>query len=140
MATAKHGRRGRLYLEMGPNPTGTGAVSAVPMLVDWSIDRTTDKVDTTSCDSENKEYVQGFGDYKGQFSANMDADSDQLYAAADGLARNHIFYPDRDAAAGKRRYNYGPVMLDCSESGGVSAKLGQNGTFQAAGTIGRAFV
>lgn len=137
MATAKHGRKGRILLD-----TSAGADSAatpVPMLVDWSIDRTTDSVETTSCDSDNKEYVSGYADYTGTFNANMDADSDALYAAADGLARMHYFYPDRDAVAGKRRYNYGLIMLDASESGGVTAKLGQAVTFKAAGPITRVF-
>ena len=138
MATAKHGRKGLIYLDMSAGANSMASV--VPMLVDWSIDRTTDTVEVTSCDSSNKEYVSGFADYAGTLSANMDADSDQLYAAADGQARMHYFYPDRDAVAGKRRYNYGLIRLDASESGGVSAKLGQSVTFKAAGAITRVFV
>lgn len=137
---AKHGRKGRLFLEVGANPTGTGPVSAIPMLVDWSVDRSTDDVDMTSTDDDNKVYVQGLPDYKGTFNLNMDSESDQLYACADGLARNHIFYPDRDAAVGKRRYNVGPIMLSASESGGVTAGLKQSVTFKAAGSVVRAFV
>jgi hypothetical protein len=138
MATAKHGRKGLIYLDMSAG--ANSAASKVPMLVDWSIDRTTDSVETTSCDSENKEYVSGLADYSGQFSANMDADSDALYQAADGQARMHYFYPDRDAVAGKRRYNYGLIRIDASESGGATAKLGQSVTFKAAGPITRVFV
>lgn len=138
MATAKHGRKGLLYLDMSAG--ANSLASAVPMMVDWSIDRATDDVETTSCDSSNKEYVSGLADYSGQFSANMDADSDSLYQAADGQARMHYFYPDRDAVAGKRRYNYGFIMLNASESGGVTAKLSQSVTFKAAGQITRVFI
>jgi hypothetical protein len=138
MATAKHGRKGLLYLDMSAG--ANSMASKVPMIVDWSIDSAVDYIDVTSCDSDNKEDVAGLKAYTGQFSANMDADSDQLYTAADGQARMHYFYPDRDAVAGKRRYNYGLIRLDVSESGGASAKLGQSANFRAAGSITRVFV
>jgi predicted ATPase len=64
----------------------------------------------------------------------------ELYQAADVQARMHYFYPDRDAVAGKRRYNYGLIMLNASESGGATAKLGQSVTFKAAGPITRVFI
>lgn len=140
MGTPKHGRKGLLYLETGASPTGSGAVTAVPMLVDWTSDRATDDVDMTSTDDDNKVYVQGLPDYKGTYNCNMDADSDALFEAADGQARNHIFYPDRNAAAGKRRYNRGPIMLSINESGGVTAGLKQSVTYKAAGSVVRAFV
>lgn len=138
MATAKHGRKVRILLDMSTAADGVPVL--VPMVVDWSTDRSTDDVETTHADSENKEYVSGFGDYSGQFSTNMDADSDLLYAAADGRARMHYLYPDRDAATPKKRYNYGLIILAVSESGGVTAKLGQSVTYKAAGAITRAFI
>lgn len=135
MATASHGRRGALYLDTSPD--ADQVPTKIPMLVDWTVNRTVDRVETTSTDSENKEYVSGLPDYTGTFNLNMDADSDALYASADGKARMHYFYPDR---TNPRRYNYGPIMLDASESGGVTAKLGQSVNFAAAGAITRVFL
>ena len=138
MATAKHGRKGRMLLDMASTPGG--AATIVPMLVDWSKDGSRDEVDTTSCDSEQKEFVYGFGNWNLSINLNMDADSDALYEACDGERRLMYFYPDRDAAVGKLRYEYGMVVGSLSESGGAAAKLGQSATFKAAGAITRVFV
>lgn len=138
MTTAQHGRKVRILLDMSDDADGVPVL--VPMVVDWSTDRATDDVETTHADSENKEYVAGFPDYKGQFTANQDLDSDLLYKAADGKARLHYLYPNRDAAAGKKKYNYGKIILAVSEDGGVTKKIGQSVTYKAAGIITRGVI
>lgn len=139
MATAKHGRKGRLLLDLASTP-GSAAPAVVPMMVKWSISRERDKVDTTSCDSENKEAVTGLGDWTLSCDGNTDADSDLLFEACDGEERLMYHYPDRTAGAGKLRYEYGMVTGSINDSGGATEKLAWQATFTAAGPITRAFI
>lgn len=135
MATAQHGRKALFYAETGASPTGSGTLTKVPMLVDWSIDRETDDVETTHTESTNKEYVAGFPNFSGTISFNDDADSDIIDAIADGLARGGLLYRNIAAGAGKRKYDYGPMIFAMSGSGGTTAKVGAQLKFKAAGAI-----
>ena len=135
MATAQHGRRALAYVETGANPTGTGALSKIPMLVSWSFDKDTDDVETTHTESENKEYVSGFGNFNPTLSFNDDADSDTVDQVTDGQARNFLLYRNIRAGAGKRKYDYGPMILSMSADGGTTSKIGNQVKAKAAGTI-----
>lgn len=138
MAAAEHGRRARFIADVG-SPAGTSA-AIVPMLVDWTKDKSADVVDTTNCDDENKTNVLGLGNFTMTLNFNMDVDSDAVHTMCDGEARLFYHYTNRNAPVGKRRYDYGFGRFSLNESGGATAKNAQSVSLVAAGTITRAFV
>jgi hypothetical protein len=126
-----HGKKGVVYV----STTGTGAATAVLHLRDWTLNRPTDRVETTATDDSNKTYVQGFADCTGNFNAYWDDTSDQLYdgsTSADGVKL--YIYPSSDAAT---KYFYGPAWIDYSTNGGVSAAVMVAATFAANGAWGQ---
>ena len=133
MTTAQHGKRALFYADVTENATGT--ITKVPMLVDWTLDKDIDFVDTTHTESENKEDVDGFGNFNGTLNFNDDLDSDAIDTMTDGAIRTGILYRNHRAAAGKRKYDYGPMRFSMSASGGVSSKVGASVKFRAAGAI-----
>lgn len=135
MATAQHGRRALFYAEDGDTPTGSGTLSKVPMLVDWTIDRETDDVETTHTESENLEYVSGFPNFTGTLNFNDDADSDTVDKICDGQTRGGLLYRNRSAGVGKRKYDFGPMIFSMSASGGTKSKIGSQVKFKAGGAI-----
>lgn len=137
MASARHGKDGMIYLDCTALATGT--LTLIPLIAEWSIDSSQEHVEVTSLGDTNKQYVSGLRDFKGTASGFMDADTDAIYTAADGVARDFILYPDRYAVAGKRRYSQGKVMVDVSESGGVGGALKVSISFMAAGDITRVY-
>lgn len=139
MAAAEHGRRARLLADAGATP-GAGAPTIVPMLVDWTRDKSMDVVDTTNCDDENKTSVVGLGNFTMSLNFNMDVDSDVVHDLCDGEARLFYHYTNRTAVAGKRRYDYGLGRFSLNESGGATAKNAQSVSLVAAGNITRVFI
>ena len=137
MARAEHGRFAMAYADVTSGVTGT--LTKVPMIVDYSFSGGTDDVEVTSTDSTNKEYLAGFASFEATVNANLDADSDALYAVTDGLPRALLFYFNRNSAAGKRRYFYGPCIFSVDESGGVNASMKAAIKLKAAGAIVRGF-
>jgi hypothetical protein len=133
MATAQHGRNALFYADV--TPTADGSLSKIPMLVDWSIDKETDDVETTHTESSNKEYVSGFGNFNGTLNFNDDKDTDYIDILSDGLPRNGLLYRNRAAGVGKRKYDHGPLIFAMSAAGGVSAKVAGSLKFKAAGSV-----
>lgn len=137
MARAEHGRFAMAYADVTSGVTGT--LTKVPMIVDYTFSGSTDDVEVTSTDSTNKEYLAGFANFEATINANLDADSDALYAVTDGLPRALLFYFNRNAVAGKRRYFYGPCIFSIDESGGVNASQKAAVKVKAGGAIVRGF-
>jgi hypothetical protein len=124
---ASHGKNGVLMV----STTAAGPVTAVALITEWSIDRTSDKVETTALGDNNKTYVKGLDDVKGTFSGQWDSTDDTLFEAAESPNGVLIeLYPDVANAFCLK----GPAWLDVSIKGGVSAAVTIDGNFSANGS------
>lgn len=130
MGTRYHG--GKAVIQMGING---GAVSVVPSASQWSLDKTTDKVDVTSFDDANKTYVEGKPDIKGSLSLWFDSANDALFDGAESPTGVSLYlYP---SSLLPLQYHYGPAWLDASISVDVKGAVSLKGNFVAAGAWGR---
>jgi hypothetical protein len=126
-----HGKNSGIYV----SPTGTGVAVPITTLSKWTLDRTTDTVETTTFGEANKTYVQGLPDLKGSISGFWDSASDPLYLAGtspDGVKM--YLYPDRLNTP--TVYDYGPAWLNTSIDVDVSGAVAISGSFVAAGSWG----
>lgn len=126
-----HGRKGLIYL----STSGTGNATSFANLNSWSIDRSTDAVETTAFGDSNKTYTQGLPSVQGQFSGFYDdSASANLFTAADSSDGVKVYiYPSSDAVT---KYAYGPAWISCSINGAVGAAVQVSGTFIANGSWG----
>jgi hypothetical protein len=123
---AKHGKTGVIAVATTPGGTAT----PVALLTEWSLDRTSDKIETTSLGSANKTYVKGLDDVQGTFTGHFDSTDDTLFEAAESANGCDIeIWPDGATACFK-----GPAWLDVSIKGGVSAAVTIDGSFSANGS------
>lgn len=125
------GRHGMVYI----STNGTGAAAAVVGLTNWSIDRSTDKIDVSGFGDTNKQYVLGLPDLKGSFAGTWDDTETKLYdaaASADGCKL--YLYPSSDKAAA---YWYGPAWVDFSMACDANGKVSVSGNFVANGAWGQ---
>ncbi len=122
-----HGRSGVVYI----STTGSGNASLVLSLTDWSLDMSTDTVETTSFGDTNKTYVQGLADISGQFSGFWNDAEDKLFTASASSDGCKIYlYPSADATS---KYFYGPAWLSVSVSTAVGDAVKVTGNFLANG-------
>lgn len=122
------GRKGVVYL----STTGSGNASSVLKINQWTINRTTDKIEVTSFGDANKTYVQGLPDLQGTFSGFWDDGESKPFtgaASTDGVKM--YLYPSSDAPT---KYWYGPAWLDVSMDVGVSGAATISGSFAANGS------
>jgi hypothetical protein len=132
----EHGRAGVIYMGL----TQSGGVSAVAtpvtFLTDWTVNKTTDKVEVTAFGDTNKTYVAGLPDATGDFSGWYDNFTAQTYTAAgDGIPRNFYLYPNSLVPTD---YFYGSILPDFSAAGGVGAAVSIKASWNAAGPVNRA--
>ena len=126
--SAYAGRKGVVYL----STTGSGNASAVLKLNNWTINRTTDKIEVTAFGDANKTYVQGLPDLQGTFSGFWDDGESKPFTAASSNDGCKLYlYPSSDAPT---KYWYGPAWLDVSMDTGVSAAVAISGSFAANGS------
>lgn len=125
-----HGRSGRVYLA----PSGTGTAVPVASLSSWSLDYSTDTVETTSFGDTNKTYVQGLPDVAIDFEGFYnDADS-TLYTASRSIDGSKAYiYISTNANS---KYLYGPCWVDFSLEAGVDGAVTVSGTLSANGSWG----
>ena len=122
------GRNGMMYL----STTGSGGVSTVVKVTQWTLDMATDKIEVTAFGDANKTYVQGLKDIKGTFSGFFDDTETKPFTAADSSSGCLIYlYP---SSLLPLRYWAGPAWLDVSIDTGVSAAVAISGNFAANGT------
>lgn len=129
---AQHGKNSRLFI----STSRAGALKQVALLSEWTIDMSSDKVETTALSDTNKTYVKGLKDLKGTLSGFWDDTDDALFAAADsedGIMM--AIYPKNDDGT----YWAGPAWLDASIKGGVTAAVAVDGTFSANGSWSHQF-
>lgn len=126
-----HGKSGMVYI----STSGTAAIALVASLSDWSLDMSTDTVETTSFGDSNKTYVQGLKDVAGSFSGFYDNADESIFTAADSTDGCKVYlYP---SSAASTKYFYGPAWLSASVSSSVSDAVKVSGAFKANGAWGR---
>lgn len=124
------GRKGVVYL----STTGTGAAVNVIKLNTWTINKTTDKIETTAFGDGNKTYVQGLPDIQGTIAGFWDDTETKPFTAAASTDGCKLYlYPSSDKT---NSYHYGPAWLDMSMEVAVSGAVTINGSFAANGTWG----
>lgn len=125
-----HGRKGSVYM----STTGSGDASPIT-LTQWSLDQSTDKVETTSFGDVNKTYVQGLPDLSGSFAGVWDSANDALFDGASSTDGVKLYlYPSTDAPT---IYWYGPAWVDATINVAVDGRVEISGSFVANGAWGR---
>jgi hypothetical protein len=125
-----HGKSGRVML----STTGTAAAVTTTMS-GWTLNRATDRAETTSFGDANKTYVQGLPDLQGTITGFVDHADDRLFDASESADGAKLYlYFSTDALA---IYFYGPAWVDASMEVPVSGAVTMNGTFAANGSWGR---
>jgi hypothetical protein len=120
-----HGKAGIVYA----STSGSGTATNVASLTEWSINATTDKVETTAFTDTSKNYVQGLPDAQGSFSGFWDDSESKVFAgsrSADGVKL--YLYPSKDAPT---KYAYGTAWLDFSLNTSVSDAVKMTGNWSA---------
>lgn len=114
--------------------TGTGNAVPVVGLSNWSLNMTTDRVETTEFGAANKTYVQGYKDVSGSFSGFWDNTEDTYFVGSDSADGVKLYlYPSSDAAG---IYWYGPAWVDASIDVSNSGAVSISGSFSANGAFG----
>lgn len=127
---ALHGKGGVLAV----SPTIGGTVVPVALITEWSFDRSSDYVETTSLGDANKTWVKGLDNAQGTFTGQWDSTDDVLFEAAESVEGCDIeIWPNVDSDACFR----GPGYLDVSIKGGVSSAVTIDGKFSANGSWSR---
>jgi hypothetical protein len=124
---AVHGKGGVICIA----PTRTGTPVPVALVGEWSLDRSSDKVETTSLGDKNKTFVKGLDNVEGTFTGQFNQLDDTLFEAAesaDGCLME--IWPNEFSEA----CFSGPAWLDVSIKGGVSAAVTIDGSFSANGS------
>ena len=127
-----HGKSGRVMM----STTGTGTAVTVSSLTTWSVDQSTDTVETTAFGDTNKTYVQGLADVSGTFAGFFNDSDATLFSgsgSADGVKL--YLYPSTNALT---KYWYGPAWISYSVNTGVSEAVAISANFVANGAWGRA--
>jgi hypothetical protein len=126
-----HGKGGVVYM----STSGSGTATNVASLTEWTINMTTDKVETTAFGDANKTYVQGLKDVQGTMSGFWEDSQDTLFDASESSDGVKVYlYPSRDAAT---VYFYGPAWVDASINVGVNGAVTLSANFSANGSWGR---
>lgn len=125
-----HGKSGVVYL----STTGTGTATTVLSLSAWTLDLSTDLVETTAFGDSNKTYVQGLRNVQGTLSGFWnDTESKPFTASTSADGCKLYLYPSSSAVA---KYAYGPAWLSVSMETGVADAVQISGNFSANGAWG----
>lgn len=130
MCARYHGKQGAVYLG-----TTSAAVPTVITMATWSLSMTRDKVDVTSFQDTNKQYVFGLPDISGDISGFWDDANDTLYDASASVGAVKMYlYPSTAAAT---KYWYGTAFVDFKINTAVSGPVEISGTFAGASDWGQ---
>lgn len=126
-----HGGKSVVYLSTTSGGTAVAAVA----LSQWSLDKSTDKVDVTAFQDPNKQSVQGLPDVKGSLAGFFDDTNDALFDGAESADGVKLYlYP---SSLVPTNYHYGPAWLDASIDVDVNGAVAIKGSFVANGAWGR---
>src|SRR5262245_6043905 len=127
------GRNGVVYL----STTGSGTASNVVKQAAFTVNKTTDKLETTSFGDSNKTYVIGLPDLQGTISGFWDDTESKPFTAASSSDGCKLYLYPSSTATGK--YWYGPAWVDVSMDTGVADAVKISINFAANGTWGNTF-
>lgn len=125
-----HGKAGLVYV----STTGSGTASSVIHLSAWTLDLSTDLVETTSFGDTNKTYVQGLRNIQGTLAGFYDDTESKLFTgstSSDGIKM--YLYP---ASTALTKYAYGPAWLSMGVDTGVADAVKITADFSANGAWG----
>jgi hypothetical protein len=115
--------------------TASGVAITAVSLSQWTLDRSTDKVEVTAFGDLNKTFVQGLPNIQGTLTGFFDSADDALFDGADSTDGVKLYlYPSSLATT---IYHYGTAWLDASISVDVKGACTVTGSFVAAGSWGR---
>lgn len=114
---------------------GGAASAVVPSLSQFTLNKTTDKIEVTAFGDLNKVYVQGLPDIKGTINGFFDSSNDALFDAAEASTPSNLYlYP---SSLVPTQYSYGPAWIDASLSVDVKGSAAVSASFSASGSWGR---
>lgn len=114
--------------------TGSGTAVPVASLSHWSLDYSTDTVETTSFGDTNKTYVQGLPDVSVSFEGFYDDTDATIYTASRSTDGTKCYlYISTNAAS---KYAYGPAWINFSLDDSVSDAVKVTGSIAANGSWG----
>lgn len=127
------GRKGVIYM----STTGSGTATNVIKMNKWTINRTTDKLETTAFGDANKTYVQGLPDLKGTFSGFWDDTESKPFTGASSSSGVLLYlYPSSDIPT---KFWSGPAWVDLSMDTGVAQAVTISASFAANGSWNNTF-
>jgi hypothetical protein len=133
MAAPYAGRKGVVYM----STSASGTASSCLQLNQWTINRTTDKIEVTSFGDTNKTYVQGLPDVQGTIGGFWnDGESKPFTGAASSDGVKFYLYPSSDAPT---KYWYGLAWFDITMETQVSGAVTLTGNFAAANSWSNTF-
>ena len=125
-----HGNKGVVYI----STTGTGTASNVVSQTAWTLDLSTDLVETTSFGDTNKTYVQGLRNIQGTLSGFWNDLESKLFTGSTSSDGVKIYlYP---ASTAPSKYVYGPAWISVTMETGVADAAQVNASFSANGAWG----
>jgi|SRR5262245_13048955 len=125
-----HGKGGVIAI----STSRAGAVVPIALITEWTLNRSSDKVETTALGDANKTYVKGLDNVEGTFTGQWNSTDDTLFEAAESVDGCQMeIWPNKDSAACFK----GPAWLDVSIKGGVTAAVTIDGSFSANGSWSR---
>lgn len=129
MAIKYSGRNGLIYA----SPDATSAPVLVGGMRAFTLDLSTDKIDTTEFGATNKTEVLGFPAARGTLEGFWAADDNSLRTAANSLSGTNIaLYP---MSAMMNRYFGGPAWIDYGLRTAVDQAIGLTGSWTARGNM-----
>ncbi len=129
MAIKYAGKDGLVYM----STSAAGTVSLVGGMRAFTVDNTTEDIDTTEFGATNRTSVQGFPASRGTIEGFWASDDSTLRSAAnspDGC--NIALYPSRNAMT---RYFGGPAFVDMSMATAVDRAVGVTGNWRSRGNM-----
>jgi hypothetical protein len=125
-----HGKAGVVYV----STTGTGTATSVVSQTAWTLDLSTDLVETTSFGDSNKTYVQGLRNIQGTLSGFWNDLESKLFTGSTSTDGVKLYlYP---ASTAPSKYAYGPAWLSVTMETGVADAPTVNSSFSANGAWG----
>lgn len=129
MAVKYAGKDGLVYM----STTGAGAPVLVGGMRGFTIDNTSEDIDTTEFGATNRTSVQGFPASRGTLDGFWASDDSTLRTAATSADGTNIaLYPSRNAMT---RYFGGPAFIDMSLATAVDRAVGVTGNWRSRGNM-----
>lgn len=128
MAVKYHARNSVIYMSIN----GTTAAVPVGGLREYTLDGSTDQVDTTEFGASNKTSVLGFPANRVTIGGFWASDDTTVRQASTSTNGSHFYlYP---SSAAPSKYIGGPAWVDQSLRGAVDGAVGMSGNIVANGT------